>query len=261
MKIANPHRGSRALSGGRLAVLIGCGCALAGCNTATRLSQIGEMPPLTEIQNPQLEPGYRPVSLPMPNPIPGEHRPSSLWQAGTRAFFKDQRASQIGDILTVVVNIADTAKLDNSTSRTRNNAENAAMPNMLGLEKLTNKWVTAATSGANGQLVNATSQGSSAGTGNIQRDETVSIRVAALVTQTLPNGNLVVRGKQEMRVNYEVRDLQIAGVVRPLDISATNEVTLDKLAEARVDYGGRGQITDVQQPRWGQQLYDAIFPF
>jgi len=254
-----PHR--RALSPVSLALLAALGSGLAGCNTVSRLNQVGEAPPLTTIQNPQLEPGYRPVSLPMPTPIPGEHQANSLWQAGTRAFFKDQRANQVGDILTVVVNIADQAKLDNSSNRSRNNSENAAMPNMLGLEKITNKWVLNATGATAGTLVNATSAGSSAGTGAIARDETVNVRVAALVTQILPNGNLVIRGKQEMRVNFEVRDLQIAGVVRPLDISSTNEVTLDKLAEARVDYGGRGQVTDVQQPRWGQQLFDIIFPF
>jgi len=235
--------------------------AVGGCSTATRLREIGEKPPMMQIQDPTREPGYKPVSLPMPTPVETHHKPNSLWQAGTRAFFKDQRAAQVGDILTVVVNIADQAKLDNSTTRTRNNSENAAMPNMLGLEKVTKKWVLPSTGGSSGQLVNATSQGSSAGTGNITRDETVSVRVAALVTQVLPNGNLVIHGKQQMRVNYEVRDLEVAGVVRPLDISSTNDVALEKLAEARVDYGGHGQITDVQQPRLGQQLFDILFPF
>jgi flagellar L-ring protein FlgH len=245
----------------RLALLVASGLGIVGCSTVTRLNEIGEKPPMMQIQDPTRVPGYKPVSLPMPTPVQSKHRPNSLWEAGTRAFFKDQRAAQVGDILTVVVNIADQAKLDNSTTRSRNNAENAAMPNMLGLEKITNKWVLPSTSGTSGTLVNATSQGSSAGTGNITRDETVSVRVAALVTQVLPNGNLVIHGKQQMRVNYEVRDLEVAGVVRPLDISSTNDISLDKLAEARVDYGGHGQITDVQQPRLGQQLFDILFPF
>jgi flagellar L-ring protein precursor FlgH len=246
----------------RLALLTGLGLSVIGCSTATRFRELGEKPPMTEIQDPTRAPGYKPVSLPMPTPAQTEHRPNSLWQAGTRAFFKDQRAAQVGDILTVVVNIADQAKLDNSTARTRKNAENVTMPNMLGLERYTQKLVLPVSGGGtSGQLVDATSQGSSAGTGNIQRDETISVRVAALVTQVLPNGNLVIRGKQQMRVNYEVRDLEVAGVVRPLDISSTNDIALEKLAEARVDYGGHGQITDVQQPRWGQQLFDIIFPF
>jgi flagellar L-ring protein FlgH len=81
------------------------------------------------------------------------------------------------------------------------------------------------------------------------------------VTQVLPNGNLVVQGRQELRVNFEVRELQITGVIRQQDISSTNTVSYTKLAEARISYGGRGQLTDVQQPRYGQQLLDIIAPF
>jgi flagellar L-ring protein precursor FlgH len=255
-------RSYRLASSIRILLLVACAGALGGCGAIlTRLNNVGEKPPLSQIQNPTLEPGYKPVSLPMPTPMQGTHRPNSLWEAGTRAFFKDQRAAQVGDILTVVVNIADQAKLDNDTTRTRNNSENAVMSNFLGFEKFLTRWVAPSTSGTQGTIVNATSQGQSAGTANITRDETISVKVAALVTQVLPNGNLVVRGKQQMRVNYEVRDLDVTGVVRPLDISATNEVALEKLAEARVDYGGHGQMTDVQQPRWGQQLYDIFFPF
>jgi len=102
---------------------------------------------------------------------------------------------------------------------------------------------------------------SSRGTGSIERKETITLRVAAVVTQTLPNGNLVVQGKQEVRVNSENRILQVAGVVRPQDIRSTNEIPHDRLAEARIEYGGKGQVTDVQRPRWGQEIFDVIFPF
>src|SRR5690348_17237050 len=118
----------------RLAALTGLAALLAGCNAATRLSEIGAQPPLTTIQDPQTQPGYRPVSLPMPTPIPVERRPNSLWRPGTRAFFKDQRASQVGDILTVQIDINDQAKLSNETVKTRNNAENTGITNALGFE-------------------------------------------------------------------------------------------------------------------------------
>jgi flagellar L-ring protein precursor FlgH len=243
----------------RLALLLGSAALLTGCNAWTRVQQIGETPPLTTIQDPHQQPGYRPVSLPMPQPITGERRPNSLWQAGTRAFFKDQRAAQEGDILTVLIDISEQAKFNNETVRTRNNSEAAGIPNVLGFERNIQRILPNAASTDN--LVKATGQSSADGKGTIDRKEEVKLRVAALVTQVLPNGNLVVQGRQEMRVNYEVRELQIAGVIRPQDISATNTIPLEKIAEARISYGGRGQITDVQQPRYGQQLMDVILPF
>jgi flagellar L-ring protein FlgH len=243
----------------RLAALLAAASALTGCNAWTRVQQIGETPPLTTIQNPQQQPGYRPVSLPMPQAITGERRPNSLWQAGTRAFFKDQRASQTGDILTVLIDISEQAKIDNETVRTRNSSEAAGIPNLLGLERNIQRILP---NGANtDQLVSASGQSSADGKGTIDRKEQVKLSVAALVTQVLPNGNLVVQGRQEMRINYEVRELQITGVIRPQDISATNTIPLEKIAEARLSYGGRGQLTDVQQPRYGQQLMDVILPF
>jgi flagellar L-ring protein precursor FlgH len=232
---------------------------LGGCNALTRLQQIGEAPPLTTIQDPVAQPGYRPVSLPMPAPMSTERRPNSLWQSGTRAFFKDQRAAQVGDILTIIVDIDEKAQLNNETVRTRNNSEAAGIPNLLGFERNIQRILPHAADTSN--LVNATAASTADGKGTIDRKEQVKINVAALVTQTLPNGNLVVQGRQEMRVNFEVRELQVTGVIRPQDISAINTITLDKLAEARVAYGGRGQITDVQQPRYGQQVIDVLLPF
>jgi flagellar L-ring protein precursor FlgH len=243
----------------RLLALAAAAAMLGGCNAWTRLSQIGEAPPLTTIQDPQKQPGYRPVSLPMPTPISVEHRPNSLWQAGTRAFFKDQRATQVGDILTVVINLSEQAKLENETTRTRNSAEVSGMANMFGFETQLQKILPHDSKPAS--LLNAASNSSSDGHGKITRTDQVNVNIAMLVTQVLPNGNLVVMGHQEMRVNYDVRDLQITGVIRPLDISSTNTITLDKIAEARVNYGGRGQMMDAQQQRYGQQFFDIVTPF
>jgi flagellar L-ring protein FlgH len=203
------------------------------------------------------------VTMPMPQPMPVERQANSLWRPGARAFFKDQRATQIGDILTVTINIADTASLSNSTTRTRNNSETADTTNLLGLERKIWERIP----GNNNEtldpanLIGLGSQSNSTGTGQITRNDTITLRVAAVVTQVLPNGNLVVNGSQEVRVNFETRVLQIAGVIRPQDIQSDNAISYDRIAEARIAYGGRGQITDMQQPRWGQQVYDIIFPF
>lgn len=232
---------------------------LGGCNAFSRISQVGETPPLTTIQDPKSQPGYQPVSLPMPAPITGERQPNSLWKAGSRAFFKDQRAAQIGDILTVLISFDDKAQFNNETQTQRTTNEQDTMPSAMGFEKQIAKILP---SGANpASLINITGTTNNDGKALINREEKVTLEVAALVTQVLPNGNLVVQGHQEIRVNYEVRDLQITGVLRPQDITSTNSVTLDKLAEARVSYGGRGQLTNDQQPRYGQQLLDIFAPF
>jgi len=243
----------------RIALVAFAAATLAGCNASTRLSQIGEAPPLTTIQDPKTMPGYQPVSLPMPAPIVRQREPNSLWKAGSRAFFKDQRASQVGDILTVLVSFDDKAQLDNETQTQRTTNEQDTMPNAMGFE---NQIARILPHGANpSSLINITGATNNDGKASINREEKITLEVAALVTQVLPNGNLVVQGHQEIRVNYEVRDLQITGVLRPQDISSTNTVSLDKLAEARISYGGRGQLTNDQQPRYGQQLLDIIAPF
>jgi flagellar L-ring protein FlgH len=233
--------------------------SLAGCNALSRISQIGEAPPLTTIQDPHQQPGYRPVSLPMPTPIVAERRPNSLWQAGSRAFFKDQRASQPGDILTVEISFDAKAQFDNDTQGQRTTQEQDGA-NILGLHWLSN---LGAASGANAtnNLFNINGTTNNQAVAETKREEQVTVNVAAIVTQVLPNGDLVVVGHQELRVNYEVRDLEVTGVVRPQDISSTNTITLDKLAEARVSYGGRGQLTNIQQPRYGEQLLDVLAPF
>ncbi len=233
--------------------------SLAACGTVTKLQQIGETPPMTTIQDPQQQPGYRPVSLPMPQPIVGEKRPNSLWQSGSRAFFKDQRASNVGDILTVLVTFDEKAQFDNNTQLQRAGASQMAVPQLYGLQTQIQKILPHAANMTD--LVDTSGKSSQDATTEVKREEQVSLSVAAEVTQVLPNGNLVVNGRQEIRVNYEVRELQIAGVIRPQDISSTNTINYYKLAEARISYGGRGQQTDMQQPRYGQQLLDIVNPF
>jgi flagellar L-ring protein FlgH len=241
----------------RLALLLAA-ASLASCSAATRVSQIGEMPPLTTIQDPHQQPGYKPISLPMPTPMIGERRPNSLWQAGSRAFFKDQRAANVGDILTVVINFDEKAIFNDETQRQRTSAENETMAQLFGLQTSLPKVFPGA-SGTN--PINISGQSNHDGKATMHREEQVNLQVAALVMQVLPNGNMVVQGHQELRVNFEVRELQLMGVIRPQDISSTNSVDYSKLAEARISYGGRGQLIDIQQPRYGQQLLDILQPW
>ena len=197
--------------------------------------------------------------MPMPDPAPQVRQANSLWRTGARAFFKDQRANQIGDILTVMIEISDKAELSNTTSRSRANTEDASIGAFLGYETSLSRVLPETINP--GSLVDLDSQSSNTGAGSIDREESIELKVAAVITQKLPNGNLVLIGRQEVRVNFEVRQLQIAGVIRPEDITAQNTVSYEKIAEARISYGGVGHITDVQQPRYGQQIYDIIWPF
>ncbi len=237
--------------------LLGISGLAGGCSAIDRLSAIGEKPPLASIDNPTAKPGYKPVQMPMPTPQPASYNANSLWRTGSRAFFKDQRAAQVGDLLTVTVNINDTANIANETQRSRTNKEDSGTTDFLGSKLLGGSAAKALP----GRLLTADSTSSSDGKGSVQRQEALTTNVAAVVTQILPNGNLVVEGKQEIRVNFEVRELIVAGIVRPEDIQSDNTIDSTKIAEARIAYGGRGQITDVQQPRYGQQVLDVLLPF
>lgn len=231
--------------------------ALGGCSSIERLSAIGEKPALSAIENPTAQPGYKPVQMPMPTPQAASYSPNSLWRNGSRAFFKDQRARQVGDILTVSVNITDKATFDNETKRSRTNKEDSGITDFAGAKLLSGSAALVMP----GKILTADSTAQSDGKGSVNRQEALQTNVAAVVTQILPNGNLVVEGRQEIRVNFEVRELIVAGIVRPEDIQSDNTIDSTKIAQARIAYGGRGQITDVQQPRYGQQVLDVLLPF
>ena len=240
-----------ALTGSMLTIVSLAG----GCSSIDRLSQIGEQPKLSSIENPTTQPGYKPVQMPMPKPEAVSYNANSLWRNGSRSFFKDQRAHQIGDLLTVTVNITDQANFANETQRSRTATEDSGITAFLGSSLLSPKAVLP------GRLLTADSTMGTDGKGSIVRQETLQTNIAAVVTQLLPNGNLVVEGKQEIRVNYEKRELIVAGIVRPEDIQSDNTIDSTKIAQARIAYGGRGQITEVQQQRYGQQVMDVILPF
>jgi len=241
----------------RCALLSTVAVVANGCSSIDRLKAIGEQPPLSAMDNPTTKPGYKPVQMPMPTPQPATYNPNSLWRNGSRAFFKDQRAHQVGDILTVKVHINDTAQFANETQRTRTTTEDSAITNFIGANTIANP----AKAVLPGSLLTTNGESSTDGKGTINRQEELQTNVAAVVTQALPNGNLVIEGKQEIKVNFEIRELVVAGIVRPEDIDSDNTIDLPKIAEARVAYGGRGQITDFQQPPYGQQLMDVVLPF
>ncbi len=244
----------------RLGALVLATFSLSACgSTLDRLSAVGEPPRLTTIQNPAASPEARAVQMPLPAPVEIRHNPNSLWRTGSRHFLKDQRASQVGDIVTVNIEIQDSAAISNTTTRSRTSAETSGLPSFLGFESELDKILPDAVDPSS--LIDLSSSGSSEGSGSVNRDEDINLSIAAIVTQLLPNGNLVIVGRQEIRVNYELRELQVAGIIRPEDIASTNTIEFDQIAEARVAYGGRGQISDLQQPRYGQQVFDIIWPF
>jgi flagellar L-ring protein precursor FlgH len=224
----------------------------AGCSTYDRLSDLGSGgPKLAAMTNPAPQ-----VSVPMPQPPAEPRGRDSLWQPGARSFFHDPRASRVGDIITVNVAVADTAKISNSTARSRTNADNASLNNLFGLES-----VMPSVGLTPGTLMKMGSDTSNVGAGSVNRSETINMTLAALVTQVLPNGNMVISGHQQMKVNGELRDLTVSGIVRTEDITSSNMIDLTQIAEARISYGGRGTVSDVQQPRLGSQLLDIVMPW
>jgi flagellar L-ring protein precursor FlgH len=243
-------------------VLMAClALVLAACNG--QLDHLGRPPSLTPPGTDKLAvtgPAPERVALvPAAAPPPDTATTASLWQSGPKSLFGDRRARRRGDIVTVTIEIDDEAKFDNSTSRGRSGENSVAIGALYGL---TRPALELLPSGATLDPAVSTSGSTvSTGDGSVTRNEEVTLRLAATVIDVLPNGHLVIRGSQEVRVNFELRDLQISGIVRPEDISRQNVITYDKIADARIVYGGRGQITDMQQPRLGQQIVDLLSPF
>jgi flagellar L-ring protein precursor FlgH len=242
----------------RLALLLLPALLAGGCTNMTRLAEIGRPPQMSPSGDPTREPGYRPMTMPMPSLQLAQPEANTLWRNGSRAFFKDQRAAQVGDILTVLVSVTDSANLKNDTTATRTNTGGLGLTNLFGLETVLPHLLPGAIASS---LINSNGSNSNVGTGEIKRNENVTLRLAGVVTQVLANGNLVIAARQEVRVNAELREISVSGVIRPQDIASDNTVLHDRMAEARVSYGGRGQLTDMQTPKWGQQVLDQIQPF
>ncbi|WP_432255225.1 flagellar basal body L-ring protein FlgH [Limimaricola sp. AA108-03] len=232
--------------------------AAAACNRAP----VGRPPAFT----PPEQSGERRAMLAPPAPYmtelpshPPQLAPASLWTGDRGSLLGDRRAMQQGDILTVVIEIDDSAAISNASDRSRSGSESMAVPNLFGLPQRAARRLPEGATLDPGVGLNSASTFS--GDGSVRRDEQLELRIAATVTQVLPNGVLAIEGQQEVRVNFELRELIVTGYVNPADISRLNQITYDKIASARISYGGRGQISDAQQPRYGQQVVDSVLPF
>src|SRR5690606_33676050 len=189
-------------------------------------------------------------------PIRASYHGNSFWQDQSADLFRDQRAMTVGDVVTVKISIKDRATIDNNSKRSRDATNDLDASLAYGIAS---KGYSTQGSGTVGTAIDASS--THQGKGEIERSERIDLLVAAVVTDVLPNGNLIIAGSQEVRVNFEVRVLSVTGIVHPHDIGANNAVSYERIAEARISYGGRGRLTEVQQPGWGQQLVDNISPF
>lgn len=241
----------------RRTIAIGLTTLCTAC--AGQLSTLGRPPDISAIGDPAEQAEARIVSMPMPDATQTLRTSGAIWTSGRTSFFQDQRARRVGDLLTVLIDIDDEARLRNSTTRARDGREELDVGDLLGLQSALSS--TLADSFDPNTAVDIGSSSSSTGSGVIDRNESISLRVAAVVTQQLPNGNFVIAGRQEVRVNFELRELRIAGVIRREDIAQNNTIQYDQIAEARIAYGGHGHITNMAQPRIGQQVYDIIMPF
>lgn len=219
------------------------------------------------VAGPSLTPMAYPAPLAMPTqqivPMVPAVQPAgsanSLWKTGSRAFFNDQRASRTGDILTVMIDIKDNASVQNQTSTSRETSLNTGFTSLFGLESKVDQVLPGSVNPAS--LINSGSTSSLEGQGSVNRSEAVSLTIAAVVAGVLPNGNLVIQGRQEVRINQELRELTISGIVRPEDITASNTIRHTQIAEARVSYGGRGAVSRVQRVPAAQALVEQFSPF
>ena len=239
--------------------LIAISLLLTGC---TSFEEVGRAPDLTVIgQESGVGISARRLAIAVPPPTMAiqNYSQGSLWNSGPASLFGDRRARNLGDIFTVVIEIDDQAQISNRSGQSRAGSGTMSIGALMGLPELVSGSLPEGTS--LDPAANFSSTSTSSGDGSVSRNEKITLRIAATVVDVLANGHLVVSGLQEVRVNFELRELQVVGIVQPEDISRRNEITYDKIAGARVSYGGRGRVSDVQQPRYGQQIFEIVAPF
>lgn len=228
-------------------------------SACARLGEVGQTPDLTSPSAGNEVFAMNVAPIPNAREVPARAEGASLWTSGRASLLGDRRASLRGDILTVVIEIDDSAEFSNSSERERSGSEQMGIPNLFGVPQRLDGLLTQG--GSLGEAVEFDSASRSSGEGATRRNEQLTLRVAATITEVLQNGVLRIEGSQEVRVNNEVRELLVTGYVRPEDISRQNSIEYDRIAAARISYGGRGLITDVQRPRYGQEIVDAVLPF
>jgi len=223
-----------------------------------KLENLGHPPPLAKVENPKEELGKQ-VAWPQPVRDYEPKKTNSIWQSDSKTFFPDPRARNVGDILTININIADQAAFNNQTDTTRTTSEASGVSNIFGMTKLLPAGTSTGSTPSN--LLSLGGSSSTVGNGSINRAENIVTEVAVSITQILPNGNFVISGKQQIRVNSEIREVSVQGVIRPEDIASDNTISSNQVAEARIIYGGKGSLSDIQTPRYGEQLIDILSPF
>lgn len=236
---------------------------LSSCtDTIDRLKRVGKAPDLASVEIPKTQGDAEDPEEAAIRTEARKKRTNSLWQPGSTSFFRDSRSWQVGDIVRVKVGISDSAQLNNSTNQSRTGNDGLTVSSLFGKQRALSQVLSSnPTNSNNPNLINANNSRSHVGTGGINRKEAINTVIAAVVSQILSNGNLVINGKQEIRVNHELREVKVSGIIRPRDIASDNSVTSDQIAEARISYGGRGVMSDVQDPRVGSQIVDILSPF
>lgn len=229
------------------------------CTACSDLAEVGRLPDFTPVQNSAQTSAMLMPALPQQIDPRSPSDAASLWTSSRQSLLGDRRAMERGDILKVVVEIDESAEISNKTSRGRTGTESAGISSLFGIPQRLNAILPEGAT--TGDLINTSGSSSSSGNGSVSRNEKLELMVAATIIDVLPNGVLHIQGSQEVRVNYEIRELLVEGYVRSEDISRQNEISSDKIANARISYGGRGQITQMQQPRYGQQIADVVLPF
>jgi flagellar L-ring protein precursor FlgH len=239
-----------------ISALAVCALALGGCDSWDSFQKPPNFSaPGTVSKIPETARNAAPIAAANVDPLPLAQR-GSLWRPGSKTFFRDPRARAVGDLVTVAVNLQDQAEFNNQTNLTRTTSNNMSVSNFLGIPTLLGHAIPGFDPN-----INTSGGASTVGQGDIKRNDTMVVNVAATVIDRLPNNNLEIVGSQEVELNNEMRQLQLRGIIRPEDIRSDNTIPSEKIADARIEYGGRGASTNVQRPGWGQDLLSRLQPF
>lgn len=187
-----------------------------------------------------------------------DYSSGSIWQASSGSLTEDMKARRRGDILTIVITETASASKEAKTDTSRGSTVNAGIPNFMGLEKV---GLLKNNIGDLSKLISANVDSSYKGSGSTSRAENLKATMTARVVEVLPNGNMMIEGRRNIKVNNEDQEIVLEGVVRPRDIGADNVVNSIYIADAKISYFGRGIISDRQSPGWLMNIVDKVWPF
>jgi len=187
----------------------------------------------------------------------------SLWsEARGISLYPDKRARKIGDIVIIRIVEDPEAKLKANTSTSRSSGVDASQLEFLGYMKaLAESNKRLAQNPGTDNLITAALGMNFDGQGSSDRNGHIKAYISATVEMLLPNGNLFIKGKREIRVNHETQYLTLSGIIRPEDIGPDNEISSVYVADARIGYAGTGPVADKQKPGWLGRIVDHVWPF